>query len=154
MSHILAALDFSELTCPIIQQAIRFGKASDSPITLIHVAAPNPAFVSSELGSQSLTDARAQLLKSEHAQLQKQAEKIASAGLEADTLLVVGDFVETILTEANRLESDLIILGSHGHGVVYDLLIGSVCEGVVRRASCPVLITPQACAEKQSSNEL
>jgi len=36
----------------------------------------------------------------------------------------------------------MILLGSHGHGALYHLLIGSVSEGVIRKASCPVIIIP------------
>jgi nucleotide-binding universal stress UspA family protein len=43
---------------------------------------------------------------------------------------------------ASALDADLIVVGSHGrHGVVRWLL-GSVAEGVVRQASCPVLVVP------------
>jgi nucleotide-binding universal stress UspA family protein len=34
------------------------------------------------------------------------------------------------------------MLGSHGHGALFHLLIGSVSEGVIRQASCPVIIVP------------
>jgi nucleotide-binding universal stress UspA family protein len=45
---------------------------------------------------------------------------------------------------ASALDADLIVVGSHGrHGVVRWLL-GSVAEGVVRQASCPVLVVPPA----------
>jgi nucleotide-binding universal stress UspA family protein len=43
---------------------------------------------------------------------------------------------------AAELEADLIVVGSHGrHGIVRWLL-GSVAEGVVRQATCPVLVVP------------
>ena len=39
-------------------------------------------------------------------------------------------------------EADLVVLGSHGHGVVASLLIGSVAEGLVRKALIPTLVVP------------
>ena len=33
-------------------------------------------------------------------------------------------------------------MGSHGHGAIYELLVGSVTEGVLRKARCPVLVVP------------
>ncbi|MGL5938967.1 MAG: universal stress protein, partial [Waterburya sp.] len=36
----------------------------------------------------------------------------------------------------------MIVLGSHGHGAVYRTLVGSVSEGIIHKASCPVLIVP------------
>jgi nucleotide-binding universal stress UspA family protein len=39
---------------------------------------------------------------------------------------------------------DLVVLGSHGHGALAALLLGSVAEGMVRKASVPTLIVPAA----------
>jgi nucleotide-binding universal stress UspA family protein len=45
---------------------------------------------------------------------------------------------------AAELEADLIVVGSHGrHGIAHWLL-GSVADGVVRQATCPVLVVPPA----------
>ena len=48
--------------------------------------------------------------------------------------------VEAILTEARRVRADVIVMGWRGHGAVRRLLTGSVSRGVVRRASCSVLV--------------
>lgn len=37
-------------------------------------------------------------------------------------------------------EDGLVLLGSHGHGVIASILLGSVAEGVVRKAEIPALI--------------
>ena len=38
--------------------------------------------------------------------------------------------------------ADLLVLGSHGHGVIRRFLLGSVAERVLREAGCPVMIVP------------
>jgi nucleotide-binding universal stress UspA family protein len=48
--------------------------------------------------------------------------------------------IEGILNEARRLGANVIVMGWRGHGAVRRLLIGSVSRGVVRRASCSVLV--------------
>ena len=53
-----------------------------------------------------------------------------------------GPTIETIIEEAGRLKVDMIVVGSHGHGAMYQLLVGSVSEGVLHRATCPVLVVP------------
>jgi len=47
-----------------------------------------------------------------------------------------------VIAEAERLPADLIVLGSHGHGAVYNMLVGSVAEGIVRASAVPVLLVP------------
>jgi len=46
---------------------------------------------------------------------------------------------EAIVSYAGRAGIDLIVMGTHGHGRITDLLLGDVAEKVVRSASCPVL---------------
>jgi nucleotide-binding universal stress UspA family protein len=75
-------------------------------------------------------------------ELQDEADKLQNSGIDAKTLVVQGAAVEVILDEASKLNADLIVVGSHGHGAVYHLLVGSVSEGVLHRSTCPVLIVP------------
>ena len=43
--------------------------------------------------------------------------------------------------------ADLVVLGSHGHGIVASLLLGSVAEGMVRKSIVPTLVVPAGKAE-------
>jgi nucleotide-binding universal stress UspA family protein len=47
-----------------------------------------------------------------------------------------------VLSEARRLEVELIVVGSHGHGLLFDALLGSVSAAVLRHAEVPVLVVP------------
>ena len=47
-----------------------------------------------------------------------------------------------IVNYVKQNNADLVVLGSHGHGVVVSLLLGSVAEGMVRKAVVPTLIVP------------
>ena len=59
-----------------------------------------------------------------------------------------GSAVIEILAMAEQYEIDMIVMGSHGHGAWYELVVGTVSEGVVHRASCPTLIVPSAKLQK------
>lgn len=142
MPQIIAAIDFSQLTDLVIEQSERLARAFQCSITLLHVAAPNPEFVGYEAGPQSVRDTRASELAEEHQELVRQAEDLTARGLDARALLISGPTVDKILEEADRHETRYIVLGSHGHGKVYEVLVGSVCDGVVRRAACPIVIVP------------
>ena len=55
---------------------------------------------------------------------------------------LTGHPVSSILAKAAATKAAYIVLGSHGHGAVYDLIVGSTTHGVLRRARCPVLVVP------------
>ena len=62
---------------------------------------------------------------------------------------LVGSPVREIVAFAAREHVDLIVMGSHGRTGLSRMLMGSVAEGVARRAPCPVLIVKQPIAETQ-----
>jgi hypothetical protein len=39
-----------------------------------------------------------------------------------------------------------VVVGSHGHGALYHLVVGGVAEVLLRRSPCPLLIVPSRCA--------
>jgi nucleotide-binding universal stress UspA family protein len=47
-----------------------------------------------------------------------------------------------IAEEVEAAQVDLVVVGSHGHGAVERLVLGSTSDGIVRRAPCPVLVVP------------
>ena len=51
-----------------------------------------------------------------------------------------GDPAEQLLEAAH--DADLLVLGSHGRGALDRLIMGSVCNRVVRAAACAVLVVP------------
>ena len=65
---------------------------------------------------------------------------LALAGYALDRALL--NTAETILREAARLPADLIIMATHGHGAVFDLLVGSISQAVLRASPVPVLMVP------------
>ena len=56
--------------------------------------------------------------------------------------VVVGPAAFEIVRHADERGADLLVLGSHGHGVIRRFLLGSVAERVLREAGCPVMIVP------------
>jgi nucleotide-binding universal stress UspA family protein len=71
------------------------------------------------------------------------AAKAREAGVHAETALIKTEgrrVAAVIVEEAEGASSDLVIMGTHGRRGVEHLLLGSVAEGVVRRATVPVLL--------------
>lgn len=60
-----------------------------------------------------------------------------------ETLLREGTPVEEAVAAAAEWGADLLVVGTHGRGGLQRLVLGSVAEGVLRHAHCPVLVVPK-----------
>ncbi|MBI1763471.1 MAG: universal stress protein [Acidobacteria bacterium] len=71
----------------------------------------------------------------------EQAEAVLQATpLQVSSDIVIGNAKSTILKQAEDWAADLIVLGSHGHGVLERVLIGSVSQAILAQAHCSVEI--------------
>lgn len=139
---ILVSVDYSESTEKIVKKAEGFAKALSAKVWLLHVTDPNPSSLGLDASPQFIRDDVAETLRKEHRKIQEIADGLREAGVETSALLRQGMAIEEILGEAAKLEVDMIIVGSHGRGLAYQLLMGSVSEGVLRKSKCPVLVIP------------
>ena len=143
MAHnVLTPIDFSDVTDAVIAQTAQLAKAFDAKVWLIHTAVPEPDFVGYEVGPEYIRDSAARHLRDEHRMLGEYQETLRGENVEVTAMLVPGEAIEKILQEADRLEVDWIVMGSHGHGALHNLLAGSVCQGVLHKSACPVLVVP------------
>ena len=149
---LLVAVDLSEFSEKIVFKAEEIAKALSAKVWLLHIAEPRPVdfsiagfepdSIGLEVDPQSLRDSLAKRFRAQHRQIQDMADRLRKAGLDATALLVQGATVDTILKEASKLDVDMIVVGSHGRGAMYQLLMGSVSEGVLRKSECPILVVP------------
>jgi glycine betaine transporter len=137
--NILVPVDFSVHSNPAIEAAVDLSRRYDGLITLVHVY-DAVAYALPE-GYVLFTPSQfEQLIAALEQQLEATRKTAVDLGaLRVDTRLLQGSPVKEITDYAERTGVDLIVMGTHGRGVVKHLLIGSVAERVARTAPCPVL---------------
>lgn len=138
----LVPVDLSDATPHVLAIARRAAQASGSSVVLLHVAAPNPDFVGYEAGPGVVREQVAHEYREQHGVLHSHAEAFRADGIDTTALLIQGQTARCILKEAERVGADLIIMGTHGHGAMFDLIVGSVGHGVLRDTPLPVLLVP------------
>ena len=131
---VLLATDGSEDAALAARAAVDIAKGAGSELHVAHFLQTVPttrfeAFVRSRL----LLEAR-ELLEAQEALLGKAGAEVAGAHLGE------GPAVDGVLDLAGEIGADLVIVGSRGCGPVKRLSLGSVSEGVVHHAGCPVLV--------------
>ncbi len=140
--HVLVTIDFSAMTPRVLATAARVGALGGVNLHLLHVVAPDPDFVGYDVGPATVRSQIAREFRAQRAQLEDIAAGLRAGGCDATSHVAQGPTVATVVDEARRLDVAFIVVGSHGHGAVYDLLIGSISEGIVRSATRPVLVVP------------
>jgi len=139
---ILVCVDLSDSTEEILQTIEKLCRPLNAKIWLLHNAMPEPETIEFKVDPIEARETLAEKFHHQHRQIQELAERFRESGVDATALLVHGKTVDTILKEAADLDVDLIMVGSHGHGAMYQFLVGSISEGVLQRSSKPVLVIP------------
>ena len=105
--------------------------------TLLHVVQPIPARASQAVDKVSLVayyaDTSQKIFKPLRTFFQRH-------GLEADFVGKVGSVAEVVADTATKGRFDLLVMGSHGHGSLANLVMGSVATKVLARCNTPVLL--------------
>lgn len=136
MKTIIVPVDFSQSTGLLYEKAVSLAKAFSSTIYLLHVVLPNEDSSykdKKEIGLEFAEETQA---------LNSLAQQIREQSIETYALLIEGIAATAILEEAKRLNADLIVLGSHGHGVLGAALAADVSQEIVQHTQCPVFIVP------------
>ncbi len=143
MRPLLIPVDYTAVTGAQLEQGRQLAAALGAPIYLLHVEPPEPDFVGYEPGPQHVRDEAANDALEHHAELRELRDGLRTQGVEAHALVIQGPAAEKILSEAERLNVAMIIVGSHGHGVLHQWLAGDVGAAVSRKARHPVLVVPE-----------
>lgn len=144
-STVIASVDFSDRGERILREALTLAKAVGGRLHIIHVAGGEPALAGYDKDDISpfTRNARAGELTEEHAKVRELAESLTDAtGVEVHGMVLMGPTATTLLEAIDELHASHIVLGTHGHGGLHHLLVGSVAEEVVRSSPVPVLLVP------------
>ncbi|MEH6456542.1 MAG: universal stress protein [Cocleimonas sp.] len=135
--HILYATDFSKASLSIEKKVENMTTQLDAQLSVIHVVnfgstvwmGGGGYFVLAQHDDETMKDS-------------KTALKVCEDRINIDlrhTTTVQGSPKEEIVSYAEKIGADLVVLGSHGHRHVSDLL-GTTATGVLHRAKCDVLV--------------
>ena len=161
IKKILYATDLSETSVHAFSYAVSLANMYGAGITILHVLAefPGEEFITNmistdtwkEIQKRHYSEARDALIGKKRDRiaikevLQAFSEEINAKA--ADQTFVTDEILikngvpsEIILQTAKELNFDLIVMGTHGHSVIADVLIGSTARRVVRQSPIPVLV--------------
>jgi manganese transport protein len=131
--HIAAALGRDDSDTAVVSRALSLAKAEKALLTLIHVADSAPAqFYSSDAYDEHTRDDEQYLLEI--------AAEVRDAGVAVEIALPQGDPSKELISFVESHGVDMLVMGSHGHRLIGDLLWGQTVDPVRRRVGIPVLV--------------
>ena len=126
--YVLLAIDAQSFSSKTAKYAIEYSKAMGRDLVIMSVL------------SRKDMEENPRLVKFSQIIMSRIKTEAGDEGVEAKTLLEKGPPLETILVEAERIGATAIILGPTTKSGLDKLMIGSVSEGLIKAAKCPVII--------------
>ena len=139
---ILVPVDFSDCSLAGVKFAVRFAQEVGARIIVLHVTDLGPVMMTTACGnydSPTYTEAARRRCGK---QMRAFLKRVDFDGVSVHTSAVAGYCPAAIHEAAAKQKADLIILSTHGRTGLRRAFLGSVAEGTVRSAACPVLVMP------------
>lgn len=145
VTRILCPVDFSEFSRHALDSAVAIARQQRAAVTVLYVLPP-PQSVYPPIGPAAYVP---YVYTTEDMQeFQQTLERfVAAVDYPVTAVAVEALVVPEILKRAADLAADLIVMGTHGRSGFDRLLLGSVAERVLVKATCPVLTVPRRAAD-------
>jgi nucleotide-binding universal stress UspA family protein len=146
MTRILVAIESSDFSNAAIEAVRRQFRSAEVEVSLLHVIDPLvylPLYEGAARDFSRIDALREENLKQAQAFMDRAAKLLRESGYRVTSSIEEGEPRTTIVDHAERVKSDLVVVGSHGRRGLPRLLLGSVSEYVARHAPCSVEIVRQ-----------
>ena len=151
VGKILYATDLSENSAYAFYYAIDFAQKHHATIVILHVVERAPD-VRPYIQMQELIKNQEESIKEAVEEIKRRLQSFCTrvegemgppcVELVSKTLVLVGHATEEILNTADKEDCDLLILGTHGKGLLAHTFLGTVSSAVLQRTRKPVFIIP------------
>jgi nucleotide-binding universal stress UspA family protein len=145
MKTIVVAIDFSNATPGVLKMASDLAIAFHAQLCLFHAVEPEPSYTAYGFTPDEFPALHAyqdEAKRRASTQLDALLVNVQTSLPDATCHIAEGNPLYALIDYVKTSGADFVVLGSHGHGVIASLLLGSVAEGIVRKAVVPTLIVP------------
>jgi nucleotide-binding universal stress UspA family protein len=145
MKTIVVAVDFSNATPGVLEMASKLARAFGAKLRLFHVVEPEPSYTAYGFTPDEFPALHAYQEEAKRRAVRKLEDLLGTVKHEltdVECQIAEGSPLHSLLDYIKEIDAGLVVLGSHGHGAIASLLLGSVAEGMVRKATVPTLIVP------------
>lgn len=153
---ILCAIDLNDNSGQVMERAISEANAHDAAVHVlhinesfsVHVAMPIVSFMGEKRFAELIKEKKSETEQEISGRLESMVADV-KVDIDAGDLKRVkkihvyeGDPVIEILNMVSAIKADMLVLGTHGKGIVVHTFLGSVAQRIVKRVTVPVLLIP------------
>lgn len=142
MKTILVPVDFNPHATAALRHAVELAAKSEARIVVLYADRFEPPTEFTARQTSGLTESIEESRRETHAELERYAREVVPPEIELEAVVREDLPVPAIVSEAEAQNADLIVMGSHGHGAIARLLLGSVSAGVKKATKRPVVTVP------------
>jgi nucleotide-binding universal stress UspA family protein len=139
IERVLVPTDFSDSARHALTYGISFAREFGAELLLVHVVENLTVGYASDLFPVPMAEVFEEISGYARSELGKLAAEARDKGVTVREIVAQGKPSEEIVRIAGEEQADLIVLGTHGKGMLDKALFGSTTERVIRKAPCPVL---------------
>lgn len=153
--NILYATDLSKNSAFAFRYAMKLAREMDAKVTILNILPmvdlPMEVAIITQMGEDEYYKLRKEKISETIEKIKGRindfcVKELKGVECEKDMISSImvheGDVVDEILKTAKKLDSDIIILGAHGKGILTYTFLGSVSQKVLRKSRRPVLVVP------------
>ena len=139
IKKIALPVDFTDISPIIAKYAKELGKKLDAEIVVIYIVEDLSSYEGLYIDTATVAEVENKLIDGAKESMKDFINQYFSDYPKVKTIIEKGEVIEKILEVSEKEGADLIVIGTHGRKGLDKILFGSVAEGVVKKASIPVL---------------
>ena len=140
MKKILVPIDFSKPSEYAAKMAAKIAKKTSASITLIHLIELPSEAVNMDFSSRFSIPESMLYLRKIKEKILKFKNNFFTEDMKVDYFIKLNNPFDGIRKYADKIDADLIIMGSKGHSKFEEIIIGSNTEKIVRSSKIPVIV--------------
>lgn len=136
---ILVPTDASDYSRRALETALKLARSLQAEVELLHVSYTPQSYLGYTI-SYGITVTQEQLDENGEMAIEATLLDTDTSGVVLTKKVESGHPVAVILEEIKKGNFELVVMGSHGYGMIPGSLLGSISQRILQRSNCPVLI--------------
>lgn len=145
MEKISVAVDFSDVMPYVLDETVKIARPAQAKVYLIHVIETTPAYGMYGFSPEEIPmvgPSSKELKEAARAKLKSQGDVLREQGIMVEEVVLEGNPLDEVLNFIKENNISMLVVGSHGRGILTSMFLGSVADGAIRRSHVPVLVVP------------